>query len=216
MSLRLTVKFITEGDVMKYDNFKKIVPENVQDKIHSLAESIEFDDLISGWKESESEQEIYPIEGNYREGWIPNQDGGFSVDQFYRNDNDSTFHFTQKQSESMSEYYNDMLESFCRDNGIESIDCIDFDNDDAGLIDKLVEYENNWFEPALLQFQVFIERFDRFDDHSPMQIVCRLSINYKDAPYYREKYAEDIKQKIYTIDEFMQLENSAIIESFKI
>lgn len=200
---------------MKFDNFKKIVPENVQEKIHALAESIEFDNLISGWKDRESEQEIYPIEGNYREGWMPNQDGGFSVDQFYRSDNDSTYHFTQKQSEFMTDCYNDMLESFCRDNDIESIDCIDYDNDD--MLDKLSEYENEWFsDPALLQFQVFVERFDRFDDYSPMQVCCRMSINYKDAPYYREKYAEDIKQKIYTIDEFMQLENNDIIESFKI
>lgn len=199
---------------MKYDNFKKIVPENVQEKIHSLAESIEFDDLISGWKESESEQEISTIDGNYRDGWIPYQDGGFSVDQFYRSDADSTYHFTQKQTEYMSRYYDDMLESFYRDNDIESPDCIDYDS--VSVMERLSEYEYEWFEPALLQFQVFVERFDRFDDNSPMQVCCRLSINYKDAPYYREKYAEDIKQEIYTIEEFMQLENSAIIESFKI
>lgn len=196
---------------MLYNNFKKIVPENVQEKIRSLAESIEFDDLISGWKDSESEQEIRPIEGNYREGWMPNQDGGFSVDQFYRSDADSTYHFTQKQSEYMAIYYDTMLESFCRDNDIESID---YDND--GMLDRLVEYENEWFEPALLQFQVFIERLDRFDDSSEMQVVCRLSINYRDAPYYREKYAEDIKQEIYSLDEFMKLENSVIIEAFTI
>lgn len=200
---------------MKHDNFKKIIPENVQDKILSLVESIDFSELISGWKESVTDQEISPIEGNYRSGWIPYQDGGFSVDQFYQSDTDSTYHFTQKQSEHMARYYDDMLESFCRDNGIESIDCIDFDNDD-GMVDKLSEYEMEWFEPALLQFQVFVERLDRFDDHSPMQVVCRLSINYKDAPYYREKYAEDIKQEIYSLDEFMQLENNAIIEAFKL
>lgn len=199
---------------MKYDNFKKIIPENVQDKIHSLVESIDFSDLISGHKESVSDQEISAIEGNYKEGWMPNQDGGFSIDHFYRSDSDSTYHFTQKQSEHMSEYYDDMLESFCRDNDIESPDCIDYDS--SSLMERLSEYEYEWFEPALLQFQIFVERLDRFDDNSRMQIVCRLSINYKDAPYYREKYAEDIKQEIYSLDEFMQLENNDIIESFRI
>lgn len=199
---------------MEFDNFKKSVPQNAQKKIHALAESIDFYDLISGHHESMTEQEISPIEGNYRDGWIPHQDGGFGVDQFYRNDADSTYHFTQKQTEFMADYYDDMLESFCRDNDIESPDCIDYDDD--SMLDKLSEYENGWFEPALLQFQVFVERADRFDNESPMQIVCRLSINYKDAPYYREKYAEDIKQEIYSLDEFMQLENNAIIESFRI
>lgn len=195
---------------MKFDNFKKSVPQNVQKKIHALAESIDFCDLISGHHESMTEQEISPIEGNYCSGWMPLQDGGFSVDQFYQ----SEIHmptFTQKQQDFISDQYNDMLECFMSDNGIEEIDY-----EDEALMNRLHEYENEWWQPALLQFQVFAERVDRFDDNSPLQVCCRLSINYKDAPYYREKYAEDIKQEIYSLDEFMKLENNAIIESFKI
>lgn len=196
---------------MKYDNFKKIVPENVQDKIRSLAESIDFYELIGGHKESVCEQEISTIEGNYQSGWIPNQDGGFSVDQFYRSDTDSTYHFTQKQTDYIVDQHGIMLESF-----LDHRDIDEMDYDDGILCDMLYEYEAEWFEPALLQFQVFVERHDRFDDDSPIQVCCRLSINYRDDPYYREKYSEDIKQEIYDLDEFMQLENSAIIESFRV
>jgi len=49
-----------------------------------------------------------------------------------------------------------------------------------------------------------------------MSVLCRLSINYKDAPYYREKYAEDLKIVSYDVAEFMQTENRVIIEKFKV
>lgn len=204
------VVFTIKGDAMTYENFKKIVPENVQKKIYALAESIDFYDLIGGHHESMAEQQMSHIEGNYCSGWMPLQDGGFSVDQFYQSDI-NTPTFTQKQKDFISDQYNYMLECFMSDNGIEEIDY-----EDEALMNRLYEYENEWWQPALLQFQVFVERLDRFDDHSPMQVVCRLSINYTDAPYYREKHAEDIKQVIYTIDEFMQLENNTIIEVFRI
>lgn len=207
-------KFTIKGDAMTYENFKKIVPVELQEKIKQLTEKMEFGEILSGWQESMSEQTISPIEGNYRDGWMPNQDGGYSVDQFYLSDMGSIFHFTGKQTEWMNRCYDDMLESFCRDNDIENPDCINYDS--LQVIEQLSEYEINWFDPALLQFQVFVEREDRFDDRSPMSVVCRLSINYKDAPYYREKYAEDIRVISYTMEEFMQTENRDIIRKFLI
>lgn len=196
---------------MKFSNFKQAVPVELQEKIKQLADEVEFREIISGYQESISEQTISPIEGNYRDGWIPHQDGGYSVDQFYLSDMDSCRHFTEKQTDWMNELYNDMLESFCQDSGIEEIDY-----DDQELLNRLCDYENEWFEPALLQFQVFVESKDRFNDESPFNVVCRLSVNYKDAPYYREKYAEDILFRVYDYKEFMQTENCAIIEEFKI
>lgn len=199
---------------MAYDNFKRIVPAELQQKIKQLAESVEFSDLLSGRQESESEQTIYPIEGNYRSGWIPHQDGGFSVEQFYMCGMDTCRHFTKNQTEWIENSYDDMLELFCQDHGIENPDCIDYDNPD--LLDQLCDYENAWFEPALLQFQVFVECEGKFNDESPFNVVCRLSINYKDAPYYREKYAEDILFRVYDFMEFMNTENHVIIDQFRI
>lgn len=196
---------------MEFSNFKRIVPVDVQEKIKQLVESIDFRDLLSGYYESIAEQEIFPIEGNYRDGWIPNQHGGYSVEQFYLSDMDSCRHFTEKQTDWMDRLHDDMLKSFCHDNGIEEID---YDNHE--LLNQLCDYENEWFQPALLQFQVFVERADKFDDESSMNVVCRLSINYKDAPYYREKYAEDILFRVYDYKEFMQTENCAIIAEFKL
>lgn len=207
-------KFTNKGNSMAYENFKRIVPTELQEKIKQLADLVEFREIITGHQESMTEETIYPIEGNYRSGWMPNQDGGYSIDQFYRSDEDSTYHFTEKQTEWMDRYYDDMLESFCRDNDIENPDCIDYDS--LQMVEQLSEYEFEWFEPSLLQFQVFAEREDKFNDESPFNVVCRLSINYKDAPYYREKYAEDLKVISYTMDEFMQTENRVIVAEFKI
>lgn len=196
---------------MSYTNFKRIVPTALQEKVRLLANSVDLHDLISGHQESMSEQTVHEIEGNYRDGWMPNQDGGYSVDQLYMSDMDSCRHFTENQTECMSAYYDDMLKTFMSDNDIEEMDY-----DDQGLLDRLYEYDSEWWEPALLQFQVFVERKDKFDDESPFNVVCRLSINYKDAPYYREKYAEDILFRTYRPMEFMQTENHVIIEQFKI
>jgi hypothetical protein len=196
---------------MTYTNFKKIVPAALQEKVKQLAEGIDFREIVSGPPYRVTEQTVNEIEGNYQSGWIPHQDGGFSVDQFYMSDDDGTFHFTEKQTDSMSDQAGQCLESFLSDNDIEEMDY-----DDQCLLDRLHEYENEWWEPALLQFQIFVERKDKFDDSSPMSVVCRLSINYSDAPYYREMYAEDIKFIAYEFDEFMSTENCAIIEQFKL
>ena len=195
---------------MTYENFKKIVPNDVQEKIKQLVDSVEFHELISGHQESISEQTISPIEGNYCSGWIPNQDGGFSSDQLYVSDINAPS-FTQKQHDFISKQYDDMLNSFMADYNLETIDY-----EDEELQERLYEYEREWWEPALLEFQVFIEREDKFEDNSPMSVICRLSINYKDAPYYREKYVEDIQVRSYSLNEFMQTENRVIIEGFRI
>lgn len=196
---------------MAYENFKRIIPTELQEKIKNLAESVEFREIISGYQESIAEQEIFPIEGNYRDGWMPLQDGGFSVDQFYRSDVDSTYHFTQKQTEYMLEQYKHCLDQFIEDNNLDFIDY-----DDNEICEQLSEYENEWFEPALLQFQVFVESENKFNNGSPFNVVCRLSINYKDAPYYREKHAEDILFRVYDYREFMNTENSVIVNQFRI
>jgi hypothetical protein len=81
------------------------------------------------------------------------------------------------------------------------------------------EYEREWFEPALLQLQIFVEGFDGNWQRGNLTeeiVTIRLSINYKDAPHYRENGAEDIKQVILSIDEFLAMPNDQIVDQFKI
>ena len=52
-----------------------------------------------------------------------------------------------------------------------------------------------------------------FDKDAEKIVTIRVSINYKDGGYSREKSAEDIKQLIYGVDEFMSLDNDVIIKA---
>lgn len=191
-------------------NFKSTVPAILAERIKKLAETIDFSEIVSGRMESVSEQMLREIEGNHVSGWLPRQDGGFAVDQFYSSDIDS-YHFTEKQTEFIEEQREQCFESFLLDYGIE---------EDDGLTDEqkesFYEYENEWFaEPALLSFEVFCNGYaDLIGEEKTVTI--RLSINYKDAPYYREKYAEDIKSETLTVDEFLSESIADIIERFKI
>lgn len=192
---------------MDTKQFKRNVSCETIAAIQKIIEQVELSELVGRSAEFYDSQETNPIEGNYKDGWIPKQDGGYSIDAFIRSDADSSYHLTREQTEYMRECENNMMEIFKSENNLEEVD---YDNE--YLCDRLAEYELEWYEPALLQFQIFVERKNRFDDDSEKQIVCRLSINYKDAPYYREKYAEDIKVIAFDEQEFIQLANGDFAE----
>jgi hypothetical protein len=194
-------------------NFKSRVPADIQAKIKEIADSITFRELISGNQESISEQNTNEIEGNYRSGWIPKQDGGFVVDQLFYDDSDSSHHFTKEQTQAAYEDDKRCFKSFLSDHGLDEDTEYDALTDEQK--EQLAEYENDWHDPALLQFQIFAD-YDTGIRSEPANITMRLSINYKDAPYYREKYAQDIKTLILEPAEFMAKPVSEIIEQFKI
>lgn len=200
------------------NNFKSFVPTDLQEKIKALVElSIDYINDIG--ENVISCDEISPIEGNPVSGWLPRQDGGFSADAFIRDDIDSSYHICKSQSEFAKTCYKDCFIAFQNDNGLLSGDYATWTEEQR---ESFSEYEDDWFEPALIQFQCFVEMeseadYDRIGNRERQDIVtCRLSVNFKDAPYYREKYANDLWQGIYTIDEFMDLDNQVIIDSVKI
>lgn len=205
------------------NQFKKTVPEAIQAKMKALAElACEewHSTIVLGNRRHGSlggETRLNEIEGNHVSGWIPNQDGGYSVDHFYMSDCDSSYHFTEKQTDFVNAQSKDCFHCFLSDNDIDS------ETEYDGLTDEQKEefnqYENEWFnDGALLQLQMFVEGFDTETiwRKSEKIITIRLSINYKDAPYYREKYAEDIKQLILSVDEFMAQDNESIIKQFTV
>lgn len=198
-------------------NFKNTVPDILAARIKELVEAVDFSEMVSGWKESHSEQTLREIEGNYVSGWMPKQDGGFAVEQFYRSDIDSSFHFTEKQSEFVAEQQEQCFKSFLHDNGIEDDGFNDvFDSLTDEQKEAFYEYENDWFsDSALLSFEVFCNGYTGWKNEEET-VTIRLSINYQDAPYYREGFAEDIKCEILTVEEFLAEDVTAIIERFKI
>lgn len=194
-------------------NFKSSVPADLQNKIKELADSVDLSDIARQYVMSGGcgEQRLEEIEGNYVSGWMPKQDGGFSVSDWYQNDIDSSYHFTEKQTEFNNDQQEQCFKAFLSDNDLDSEMLWDELTDEQK--ESLYDYEREWFEESLLQFQVFCEGYTEWTG-DPKQVVMRLSINYKDAPYYREQYAEDIKTYILEVDEFMNTPIANILEYF--
>jgi hypothetical protein len=203
-------------------HFKSTVPAAIQTKLAALANLAENEwesTLVTGHKgyDSLTDTRTDEIEGNYVSGWIPKQDGGYSVSRMYRNDCDSSYHFTEKQTDNANSQMETCQQMYVHDNKLESFD---YDSMSQEEKEKYWDYENEWFsDGAVLQLQMFVEGFnhsDYWNNKNVPQVTIRLSINYKDAPYFREGYAEDIKQEILTVDEFLSMDNMSIIKHFTV
>ena len=57
-------------------------------------------------------------------------------------------------------------------------------------------------DPDLYQVQIYADSGE---------VTVRISLNYKDAPYYREKYAEDVVGVTFTHEEFMDLSVDGLV-----
>lgn len=198
---------------MAFSNFKSEVPAALQNKIHALALHVQenWDSFINSGECIISPETIESIHGNAYDGFIPFQDGGFQVSGFYSN-NPWDCHFSQGQKEYNERQSNDCWVQFLRDNNLES--GIEWDNMTDQQQSDFTEYECEWFEPALVQFEVFADGF-RYGSEKP-SVTVRVSVNYMDAPYYRGKYAEDLNSTSYDIDEFMKLSLQELFDLHKV
>jgi len=203
-------------------NFKSSAPVALQVKMKMLAEMIndDFGAIRSNRGESQiGESRLDEIEGNYVSGWMPRQDGGFTVSEWMRSDIDNSYHFTEKQTDFINEQINNCFKSFLSGEEIteeEFNSLYDLETGNEDFRQQFAEYEMEWFsDGALLAVQMFVEGYaDKiFDfDKEPEKIVTiRACINYADGEYAREKYAEDIKQIVLSVDEFMSMSNEEII-----
>ena len=190
------------------ENFKNSVPANVQAKIKNIADVIlanaENSVMAEFHIEYYSDWRIEEIHGNYKPGWIPYQDGGFSVSGFVCSGWSSGGYITQGQEDNMLAQEKYCIEAFISDYDLE-IEYSDFDyNDlDEELQDKFSDYEREYLDdPALLQWQVYIK-----DD----KIILCASLNYRDAPYYRQKYAEYIIDREIDLDVFMAMADEDVV-----
>lgn len=138
--------------------------------IHEIAERL---DEVIGWYEGYGCERVEEIHN------------GFEWTEFSRHDCDTSYHVTPSQTESWNKQYENMIESFLDDYADKLPDDINKDNywdkirDDDALQELMSDYENEWFDPALLRLS--IQDGEVF-----------LSINYNDQPYYRYQYDETI------------------------
>lgn len=199
------------------EHFADEVPQEVQRKLGRIALLIkqDFSDMVSGNKEAYSDERLEPVFGKSYSGYIPFQNGGFTVSKFFLNDEDSTYHFTEKQTEYNQEQAKNCYEAFLMDNGLDRE--TEYDSLTEEQQESLFEYERDWFEPALLSFTMFADGFkEGFYDSKKPYVLFRTSINYKDAPYYRERDEEDIISFTLDIEEFLAMPEQEIIDKLKV
>lgn len=192
------------------EHFNDRVPQDLRDKLQQLAQAAK-DDFISdcGVGESYGCADTNAIYGYHISGFIPSQLGGYEVTELYRSDNDSSYHFTSAQTEAQNKYDKDCFESFCRDNDLPESATYE-DVEKAGLDNELSEYESEWFTPALLRLEMWVDdvehkqRLGLSDDATPQQVFLRLSLNWSDAPYYRASGDDEtFYEAQHTVADFM-------------
>lgn len=198
---------------MAFSNFKSEVPAAVQNKINALVMHVmeNWDSFINSGECIISPETVESIHGNAYDGFIPFQDGGFQVSGFYSN-NPWDNHIGNGQKEYNERQSNDCWDQFLSDNGLESD--IEWDDLTDRQKEDFSDYKSEWFEPALVQFEVFADNF-RYGENKP-SVTVRVSVNYKDAPHYREKYAEDFNSTGYDLQEFMKLSLQELFDLHKV
>ncbi len=211
------------------ENFKSFVPTILQNKIRDLVELSK--ELVNRTGEIViSGEEIDTIEGNYRDGWIPHQDGGFSASAYISND--EGYHVCESHKAENDRMYFECLADFCWEYDIEFTRHVDVMNNSITINDtdfwdneenreKFYEYEQKWNSDgneSLLMFECFVDMptvsTGCYRQREPENTVTiRLSVNFKDAPYYREKYATDLYSTTLSILEFTEMSNEDILKS---
>lgn len=179
------------------EHFNSAVSIKLQNQVKSFAEAA-FEDFISDFKESNSCSNIEPLFGIPQSGWIPMQLGGFTVTEFYHNDMDPSYHFTKEQSDFNQEFYDDMIEHYKADNELEEID---YDDND------FQNWEAELFDSAMLRLVVYV-------DNGGL-VKVEFSVNYKDAPYFRLKADQMLKEMTFTEEEFLTADFEEIFEQLK-
>lgn len=205
------------------EHFSPLVPETLRDKLFILAKAAK-DDFISscggGGYGCERINEIY---GYHIPGFIPFQLGGFEISELHRSDQDTGYHFTKAQSESVDKAVVDMYKSFYRDHNLKEKGIPeDYGYDDIpdDLQNTFADYENDWLEPALLRLSIWVDDNEHElgmmnNSKNPTTVYIHLGLGYSDAPYYREKYDETLFQFNMPIDEIMAIEPDAFIKMLK-
>jgi hypothetical protein len=177
-------------------------------KMGELAELIK-DEFIGEQHDSYGMARIDTVSGNAYSGFIPFTNGGFLISEYYPLGISSGRFFTDGEREHAERLQADALAEFCRENEFDDYDAIPEDRKE-----DLYAFEDEWLrdQESVLCVELWT---GHNQDAAPGMVTIRLSLNYKDAPYYRGKYTENLAEFQYTADEFKAVELSAIIDRLR-
>lgn len=187
--------------------FKKVVPLEAQEKLLALAMLMQ-EDLTSLKCESYGDVNLEQVSGVSYDGFWAWQNGGYEVNALIRCDQDPSYHPCNAMTEWADEQSKYCWKSFLEDNnlplGAEWDDLTDKQQND------LSDYETEFFEGALLQFECWQEDNKNHNLHGEYNIFMRISVNFRDAPYFRSKSADTLAELTIPQDEFLKMDMSAL------
>ena len=180
--------------------FAGSVPQPLRDKLLNLAElAAEFIDALPGdtWGDDPT---IEPVEYESRDGFMSSNDGGYSVQQYFACGWSSGYYRSDSEREFIERIAQDAFESFKQENNIEGAEIPEM------MLEQFYDYENDYMSDCytLAEIEIMLPRGD-----DTVQI-CYL-LHYGDVPYFRPKYAEQIGLRTYALDQFMGMNNAAIL-----
>ncbi len=191
-------------------HFASHVNSATAEKMHMLAELIESE-FISEQVDAYGMHRITELPGKHVPGFIPFTGGGYIVSEYYNPWGSGKF-FTQAQRDFYDDQSVQCLRAFISDKDLE-IDSYDKLTDEQR--EQFHAYESKWFSDCdtLLVVDIWT---GHSSDPEPDSVTVRLSINYLDAPYFREKHGKDIKTFVYSAEEFAALDIRDVIESLQL
>lgn len=179
-------------------NFQSTVPEKIQEKLLNFSENVELYDIAKTY----DKERIEEISGHSYDGFISLNRGGFEISAFADCGYGSGSYVTKEQEKFIDQLRDQVEQDFREENNIIK---------DQELTDEqwneFCEFEcnNEYFEPLLIRVEIWVK--DNIDE-----IFFRLSIGYKDAPYYRSNYDETLNEFTITFDEFLNTDNDKIVK----
>ena len=189
------------------NHFSEHVTEATKAKMLEVAEAFK-DEFISSFPEAFGFDRLDVIHGKHISGFIPFTGGGYQVSEYY-NGYGSGRYFTKEEQDFMQGIENDAYRQWLSDNDLTDDDALTEDQQTA-----LWDYINEWLQDCDSLLSVEIWTGHR-DDPEPDSVTIRVSLNYKDAPYYREKYAVTLWETILDNAEFLQVDTNELIEQAK-
>ena len=177
-------------------HFAITVPTELSTKLFEFSQLIESD-FIMEFRDALGCGETNTISGVHVSGFIPFQQGGFVVREFYDNSLDSSFAFTANQVKHNNDYYAECVKEWLVDNDHDSE--YEYWNDD-----DFQEYERDILEPSCLEFSMWVDGDN---------VVLELAIDYLGSEYRRVD-SEVIYEKTMTCSEFMESSLDVLLGEF--
>jgi hypothetical protein len=154
------------------------------------------DNFIGEFRDNQASTTVGNIEGKPYDGFIPiNCKGGFFVREEYRNDVDPCSHFTKEQTTWKNKQAAQSLVDFCKHYNIDTDTALSEEYED-----KLVEWEEDLHEPALLELRCLV---------TMDKVRVDLAVDYKGGATFDWNL---LWEQEFSVNDFMELEFEEFFE----